>query len=144
MFLSLSCVPLGLAAHAEELPLTPGLYELEIRLELPHLERYAGIRTETVCIAETARVPARLPVLAGNNVFRTCPATNRRRSGTSLNYDITCPGRVPARALARYTVAADRFDGRIAITLGAKNMTMTEVQRGRRIGDCGDTAAKPE
>ncbi len=134
--LSLFGAPFGLGVTAGELPLTPGLYELEIRLELPHLERHAVTRTEAVCIGENARAPVRLPVLTGNDVFRTCPVTNRQWAGNSLNYDITCPGRVPARAKARYTVATDRFDGRIAITLGAKNMTMTEIQRGRRIGDC--------
>ena len=32
--------------------------------------------------------------------------------------------------------ATNAFSGRIAMVMGAKNMTMTEVQRARRIGEC--------
>ncbi len=126
----------GASVQAVQPPVTPGLYELQIRLELPHLERYAATRTETVCIGSDAHLATRLPVLTGNAVFRSCPATNRQWVGTSLSYDIVCPGRAPARAAAVYTFTGSAFRGRISITLGAKNMTVTEIQRGRRIGDC--------
>jgi hypothetical protein len=49
-----------------------------------------------------------------------------------------------AKARADYTLSADRFEGRIFIVLGAKNMTMTEVQAGRRVGACGPAATTRE
>ena len=125
----------GTSVRAIHPPVTPGLYELQVRLELPHLEQHAATRTETVCIGN-GHLATRLPVLTGNTVFRSCPATNRQWIGTSLSYDIICSGRAPARAAAVYTFAGNGFRGRISITLGAKNMTMTEIQRGRRIGTC--------
>jgi hypothetical protein len=35
-----------------------------------------------------------------------------------------------------YEVSSDAFTGHIAMVMGAKNVTMTEVQRARRIGEC--------
>jgi hypothetical protein len=34
------------------------------------------------------------------------------------------------------------FEGRIAMVMGGKNMTMSEVQTGRRVGSC-DPSAPP-
>jgi hypothetical protein len=34
-------------------------------------------------------------------------------------------------------LAADHFAGRVAMVMGGKNMTMAEVQRAKRVGDCG-------
>jgi hypothetical protein len=35
-----------------------------------------------------------------------------------------------------YELSSNAFTGRIAMVMGAKNMTMTEVQHARRIGEC--------
>jgi len=76
-------------------------------------------------------------VQSANNPFAKCTAANFVRDGSSFQYDIVCPGRGAAKAHATYTLSADTFSGFVAMVMGAKNMTMTEVQRGRRIGDCG-------
>ena len=47
--------------------------------------------------------------------------------------DIMCEGRGAARAHAFYAVRPDGFSGRIAMVLGAKNMTMRELQVGHRV-----------
>jgi hypothetical protein len=57
-----------------------------------------------------------------------------------LEYDIVCPGRGAAKGHASYVVSDGTFAGRVAMVLGAKNMTMTEVQQGRRIGNCNPWA----
>jgi Protein of unknown function (DUF3617) len=125
------------AAHADRLPFMRGLYEITFRLELPHLERWARDQTTTACIA-APRAPgdSPLPVLSGTNAFAKCSARNVRRNGPSLEYDIACAGRDAPRAKAIYTLTAGHFRGRIAMVMGAKNMTMTEVQTGRRVGSC--------
>ena len=41
-----------------------------------------------------------------------------------------------ARGHALYELSTDAFTGRIAMVMGAKNMTMTEVQHAHRIGEC--------
>jgi hypothetical protein len=124
-------------AEAEALPLPSGWYEITSRLELPHLERWAIDRTTRVCLSgpdTSGAIP--VPVLSANNPFDGCTATNLTAGGGTLVYDIVCPGRDAARAHAIYAPAPGRFAGRVAMVMGAKNMTMTEVQHARRIGDC--------
>ena len=77
-----------------------------------------------------------MPVLSANNPFDQCAATNVTTGDATLAYDIVCPGRDAARAHAVYALAPGTFAGRVAMVMGAKNMTMTEVQHARRIGDC--------
>jgi hypothetical protein len=79
-----------------------------------------------------------LPVLSGTNAFAKCSARN---NGPSLEYDIACAGRDAPRAKAIYTLTAGHFRGRIAMVMGAKNMTMTEVQTVRRVGAATRRAA---
>jgi len=120
-------------------PLSPpsGSYELTARLELPHLERWGVDKTTIICLSNSRgsnEIP--VPVVSANNPFAKCSATNLTADGTKLEYDIVCPERGSAKGHAVYEVSSDAFTGHIAMVMGAKNMTMTEVQRGRRIGEC--------
>jgi hypothetical protein len=81
-------------------------------------------------------------VLSVNNPFAGCPAKNVRLSGPELSFDIVCEGRDSAKARATYTLRPDAFEGRIAMVLGGKNMTMNEVQVGRRLGGCDPAGAR--
>jgi hypothetical protein len=119
-----------------------GSYEITYRLELPHVERWAIEKTTTICLSDTkGSIPAALRVLSDNNPFGACTAVNIQQDGPSLGYDIRCQGRDAAKAHAAYTVSSGGFKGRIAIVTGAKNMTMTEVQAGHRVGSCDFTHA---
>jgi len=125
--------------------LQSGSYEVTYRLELPHVERWAVDRTTTICLAgEQEATSAALPVLSGGNPFGNCVAANVRQDGALLSYDIRCEGRDSARAHATYALSSGDFKGRISMVMGAKNMTMTEVQTGRRIGDCVSFRASRE
>ena len=119
-----------------------GAYEVRVRLELPNVHHWAATSTTTICVADTGGASP-LPVLSTNNPLAKCPATNLRRDGASLSFDIVCAGRGAARARAIYTLMPDAFEGRIAMVMGGKNMTMTEVQAGRRVGRC-DPAGAPQ
>jgi hypothetical protein len=125
-------------AHANQSPLEGGLYEITSRLELPHLERWAVDQTMSICLSTDSGVRGRvpLPVLGGNNAFSGCLAEKVLWMGARLEYDIVCAGRDAPRAKAIYTLAPAELRGRISITMGAKNMTMTEVQIGHRLGNC--------
>lgn len=125
------------SAHAEESILQTGAYEIRYSLELPHLERYAVTRTRSLCV-DTGMLGAGipLPVLGGNKAFDACTAENIQMEETSLTYRIVCKGRAAARAVASYDLKRDAFKGRVAMVLGAKNMTMTEVQTAQRVGAC--------
>ena len=140
LLLMTAMVP-GAAIAADEAPLPGGLYEITSRLELPHVERWAIDKKTQVCLA-AARGPIPLPVLSDNSPFLHCAATALVFESGRLEYDIACPGRGDARAHAAYDITEGRFTGRIAMVLGAKNMTMTEVQQAVRMGDCATTVQR--
>jgi Protein of unknown function (DUF3617) len=130
-------------AGPEDSALQSGSYEVTFRLEIPHVENWAVDKTTTICVPNAAEAyDAALPVLSGNNPLAKCPARNIQRDGATLRFDISCPGRNAARARAVYTLTPRTFKGRIAMVMGGKNMTMTEVQVGHRIGSC-DLAGAP-
>jgi hypothetical protein len=77
-----------------------------------------------------------IPIVSANNPFAQCSSANVTAEFLKLEYDIVCPGRGAAKGHAVYLLSGDTFSGRVAMVLGAKNMTMTEVQQARRIGEC--------
>jgi hypothetical protein len=133
--LSITSQPQSLRAS----PFSPrsGSYELTARLELPHLERWGVDKTTIICLSN-ARGPHEIPVpvVSANNPFANCSAANLIADGSKLEYDIVCPERGSAKGHAVYKISSDAFSGHIAMVMGAKNMTMTEVQHARRVGDC--------
>ena len=115
-----------------------GSYEVTARLEWPHLERWGVDKTTIICLPSSQsgdEIP--VPVLSANNPFAgKCTATNLMADGLKLEYDIVCPERGAARGHAVYELSPNAFNGRVAMVMGAKNMTITEVQHARRIGEC--------
>ena len=135
--------PLFGASWIDLAALPSGSYEITTRLELPHLERWAIDKTAMVCLSGLSgegRIP--IPILSANNPYATCRAANLVVDSGKLEYDVVCPGRDAAKAHAVYSLDQDKFAGRVAMVMGGKNMTMTEVQRARRVGTC--SAAAPE
>ena len=118
----------------------PGAYEVGFSLELPHIPPVAG-GAATVCVVDPASKG--FVVLSANNPLANCPASDVRSDGGALSFRIACPGPNAAKAEALYDTHAEAFEGRIAMNMGGKNMTMTEIQHGRRIGDCAAEAPPP-
>jgi len=134
-----SLILLAGSGEAGEASLQAGAYAIRHRLELPHVERWAVERIDVACIPETlgSEPPEpMLPILSANMPFKRCIAKAWQLSDRRLDYDIVCPGRGAAKAHASYVLSGDGFTARIFMTMGAKNMTMTEVQSGRRLGSC--------
>lgn len=137
LVLSLSILPRAIARQDQAEYLGPGEYDVSVRLELPHLDTTPAMKVATICIsAEEVSPNLGLAVLSDNNPLAKCPTSNVQRSGGVLTFYIICPGVNAASASAVYNLRVDRFDGRINMKMGGKNMTMTEVQSGRRVGDC--------
>ncbi|KMO38095.1 hypothetical protein VQ03_18090 [Methylobacterium tarhaniae] len=125
------------AYAAEPVMLESGSYEVEVKLELPHLEDMTGKKVVRLCLTSEANGNNHgIAVLSENNPLSRCPVSNVRQDGGELTFDIACEGKNSARASARYVLAPASFRGRIAMQMGGKNMTMTEVQAGRRTGAC--------
>ena len=122
---------------AEPAALESGNYEVEVKLELPHLEDMTQKKVVNLCLtAEPGPSVHGIAVLSDNNPLAKCPISNVRENGAELTFDIACEGKNSAHASAKYVLAPERFRGRITMQMGGKNMTMTEVQSGRRIGAC--------
>ena len=150
MFKYVTAIAFGLVlSHAtlvgagETRMLRPGLYEVAVKLELPHLENTTAKRTATICVSDADRNGSRgLAVLSENNPLARCPVSNVSESGDSLTFDIACEGGNAAVGSAKYVLGAESFEGRIAMKMGGKNMTMSETQVGRRIGECTSGAPR--
>ena len=126
------------AAVADPSTVLPdGAYEIVSRLELPYVERWAVDKTTRSCLSNASNAgDLPIPVVSANNPFANCAAANLAVSGASVEYDIVCPGRASAKAHASYMTTQDGFSGRVAMVMAAKNMTMTEVVRAHRLGEC--------
>jgi hypothetical protein len=111
----------------------PGAYEVEVRVEIPNVWNWSAAETVTICLSDRG---GPLPVLSRNNPLAGCPAEDVKPNGSALTYSIVCPGRDSAKARAAYVLSPVAFRGRIRMVMGAKNMTLTEVQSGRRVGEC--------
>ena len=61
---------------------------------------------------------------------------HRSREGGRIEVEVVCAPVNTGRASARIELAEMGYTGRIAVTMGGKNMTLTEIQRAERIGDC--------
>lgn len=117
--------------------LRPGLYEVVVTLELPHLENVAARKTAMICVSDADGNGGRgLVVLSDNNPLAHCPVSNVEERDDLLTFDIVCQGGNAAIGSAKYVLKADAFEGRIAMKMGGKNMTMSETQRGHRVRDC--------
>ena len=126
-----------LANTAELAALQEGSYEVIVRLELPHVEDIGASRVATICVTNTDPGGRHgLVVLSENNPLAKCPISNVRQDGDTLTFDIICPGGNAAVASAKYILTPQRFEGRLSMKMGGKNMTMTETQSGHRVGEC--------
>lgn len=131
------------SANGQTLPvgdvMLPGNYAVTVSLELPNLDDTTAKRTATICISQAPPPSVQdrgLRVLSTINPLGTCPSSNYHSDGRTITFDIICPGGNAAIGNARLTLQPNTFQGRITMKMGGKNMTMTEVQSGVRIGDC--------
>lgn len=141
--LTIGCLVPRLSAADAQTVLLDGAYEVDVRLELPHIDDNTAKKKTTICIGGDRADSHGLFVLSDNNPLAHCPASNLAQDGETLTFDIVCEGGNAARASAKYRLTARGFDGRIEMKMGGKNMTMTETQRGHRVGECAASGKKP-
>lgn len=140
--LASALIPCLIAGTSAAEPLPRGVFAVDASVQIPNVAGPSWRSTRYVCLDPGARdghLP--MPVLSPNNPFASCEARDIERTEERLRYRIVCAGRDSARALASYVLSADGFRGEIAMVLGGKNMTLTERQVGRYLGECGPKAA---
>ena len=132
----IACLAADVIAAAE-MALQPGLYEVTFTLEMPNVIA-TGIGPGTVrrCVtAADLRTGNAFGVL-GDNPIRACPLKDYEISADRAQYRIECAGPNTPFATGAFDLAPASFRGVITMNMGGKNMTMSERQRGRRVGAC--------
>ena len=122
---------------AGETALQPGLYEVTFTLEMPNVIA-TGIGPGTLrrCVtADDLRTGNAFGVL-GDNPIRACALKDYDISTDRAQYRIECAGPNTPFATGVFELTATSYRGVISMNMGGKNMTMSERQRGRRLGAC--------
>jgi hypothetical protein len=124
-------------ANAESLALPqPGEYEVQMKLEMPHVEDVGIQKTARICVTDSGT--RGIVILSENNPLVRCPASNIRQDAGELTFDLICEGHNQAVAWAKFQLWPDHFSGVFDMKMGGKNMTMTERQSGKRVGACNE------
>ena len=124
----------GAVSHGEGLP-AAGRYRVEVTLEMPNVRGTYPLRTVERCLAPGAIEGAFLAIVSSPQIA-DCPVVHHRHRESRLEIEVACEPVNTGRASASFELGAAGYTGRIAVTMGGKNMTLTEIQRAERIGDC--------
>jgi hypothetical protein len=116
--------------------LTPGLYQVEVRIALPNVQDAAAPVVVTRCISPADLESGQAFFVLSENPLRNCDLLDYQATDGAASYRIACPGPNRGRALAVFETKVTTYRGSIEMNMGAKNMTMSETQVGKRIGDC--------
>ena len=132
----LACLLLICDARADEATLKPGFYEVIVTLEMPNVVTGIGPGTVHRCVTAADLATGNAFGVLGENPIRSCPIADYSISANRALYRITCPGPNAPSAVGAFDLATTSYRGVITMNMGGKNMTMSERQRGRRIGAC--------
>ena len=128
---------LAAGAQAAEVALKPGLYEIEIRLSLPNVQDTAPPMRLTRCVSPADLQTGQAFFVLSDNPLKTCSLLDYEAGAAGMvAYRIACTGPNRGSAVALFDTAGTSYRGTIAMNMGGKNMTMSETQIGKRIGDC--------
>jgi hypothetical protein len=116
--------------------LTPGLYQVEVRIMLPNVQDAAAPVAVTRCISSADLESGTAFSILSKNPLRNCDLLDYQVSEGAATYRIACPGPNMGKAVAVFETTANTFRGSINMNMGGKNMTMSETQAGKRIRDC--------
>ena len=134
-----SAIAVNQVAPAQEIgtQFQPGLYEIEVELKLPNLEGASAKRQLKHClVSKQTSQDFGLKVLSLNNPLSKCSHSKITNQSKQLRFHIKCPGVNGAKGFATFNLQTSSFSGHIKMQMGGKNMTMSEWQNGRRIGEC--------
>ena len=116
--------------------LTAGLYRVEVVVEMPNVLRPMPFGVVERCIAAGDEADGSFLQIVSNPSIAACPLARRSLDRNRLTLEVVCGKLNTGRASARYELGEASYSGRIEVTMGGKNMTMTEVQRAVRLGEC--------
>ena len=123
-------------SNAADPLLTPGLYRVEVRISLPNVQDTAAPVVLTRCVTPGDLQSGQAFFVLSDNPLKNCDLLDYEVTADTAVYRITCPGPNRGSAVAVFDTTGISYRGTIKMNMGAKNMTMSETQVGRRVGDC--------
>ena len=116
--------------------LQPGLYEIDVLLELPHLREHGEHRTVQKCLTlQQINAHDAFSILTPTPLS-TCKRLVHCKSPSHCQFSVHCKGRDGASAKGIFQKSSRSFTGRIKMNMGGKNMIVFETQTGRWLKDC--------
>jgi hypothetical protein len=116
--------------------LVPGLYQVEVRIHLPNVQDVAAPLIVTRCLTADDLQTGRAFFILSDNPLKACNLADYQSTSTTAVYRVACAGPNRGSAVAVFDTEPASYRGTITMNMGGKNMTMSETQVGRRIGDC--------
>ena len=127
---------MAVGSDAAKSLLTPGLYRVEVRIGLPNVQDTAAPMVLTRCIATDDLESGQAFFVLSDNPLKNCELLDYQPTGDTATYRILCQGPNMGSAVAVFDTTDRSYHGTINMNMGGKNMTMSETQFGKRIGDC--------
>ena len=122
--------------EAAETALVPGFYETEVRISLPNVQDVALPLLVKRCVTADDIASGRAFFVLSDNPLKQCNLEDFEAASGKITYRIQCPGPNRGSALAQFELRETTYRGTIRMNMGGKNMTMSEAQAGRRLGEC--------
>jgi hypothetical protein len=126
----------GASAGAAEPALEPGLYLVEVRISLPNVQDTAPPLFVQRCIGPSDLGSGQAFAVLSDNPLKVCALVDYAATADSAVYRIVCPGPNRGSAVGAFETTATTYRGSIKMNMGGKNMTMSEVQAAKRVGEC--------
>ena len=123
-------------AGAADSLLIPGLYQVEVRISLPNVQDVAAPLLLTRCIGLPDLQSGRAFFVLSDNPLKDCDLLDYQATADTAIYRIVCPGPNRGSAVGVFETTGSAYRGSIQMNMGGKNMTMSETQAGKRIGNC--------
>jgi hypothetical protein len=124
------------ASYGAELALPPGLYQVEVRIGLPNVQDVAAPQLVTRCLRPDDLKSGQAFFVLSDNPLKHCALVDYQTTDSAALYRIVCAGPNKGNAMAVFDTKGSTYRGTIRMNMGGKNMTMSETQAGKRIGDC--------
>ena len=116
--------------------LSPGLYQVEVRISLPNVQDVAAPLVVNRCVVRADLESGQAFFVLSDNPLKTCDLVDYETTADTAIYRIVCPGPNRGSAVGVFETSTTAYRGTIKMNMGGKNMTMSEVQVGKRIGKC--------
>jgi len=119
-----------------DMSLAPGLYAVEVRISLPNVQDVARPLLLEKCITAAELESGHAFFVLSDNPLKTCDLVDYEGGRTGAIYRIVCPGPNRGSAVGVFEFRESSYRGTIKMNMGGKNMTMSETQVGKRVGEC--------